>query len=87
MECVLSHYPSETHFELVTRIFNHEAKTLYKERLNFTLIHETEIRELGYDERYCGFKHKTSIEEIRLINENKIIDLEQLSEAPQNLAL
>lgn len=72
MECVLSHYPEGTIFYVLTRIFNTEAKTLYQKRFNFASIEEAEIRQLGYDDRYYGFKHTTTLNEIQTINE-KII--------------
>lgn len=72
MECVLSHYPVGTHFNIVTRIFNHEAKLLYSNRLGFNPINEDVIEQLGYDKRYCGFEHTTIIDEIQSIKNRKI---------------
>lgn len=67
MECVLSHYPAGTHFNILTRVFNTEAKTLYEQRLHFSPIGEEEVRQLGYDKRYCGFEHTTSADEVSAI--------------------
>ncbi len=60
MECVLKHYPEVTTFYVLTRVFNEEAKTLYGQRFKFTSIPLEEIKQLGYDERYCGFKLTTT---------------------------
>ena len=60
MECVLSDYPPETRFTILTRIFNSEAKSLYHRKLNFSPMSEEMVKQLGYDERYCGFEHTTS---------------------------
>ena len=64
MECVLAHYPANTEFYILTRVFNTEAKNLYQKRLSFTPIELNEIQQLGYDSRYCGFKHSTTHNEI-----------------------
>ncbi len=73
MECVLSHYPENTHFKILTRVFNDNAQKLYHEKLHFSPIEIEAIKQLGYDERYCGFEHTTSSTEIQLINENKVL--------------
>lgn len=67
MESVLSHYPAGTEFYILTRVFNSDAKGLYEKRLGFSPIKEAEIKELGYDNRYCGFKHTTTIDEVDAI--------------------
>lgn len=72
MECVLAHYPADTEFYILTRIFNTEAKNLYQKRLSFTPITSDEIQKLGYDERYCGFRHTTSQQEINVIESRKL---------------
>lgn len=64
MECVLSHYPENTHFTILTRVFNEEAKTLYHKRLKFSSLGQEVLKQLGYDNRYVGFQHITSLEEI-----------------------
>lgn len=73
MECVLKHYPEDTTFYVLTRVFNHQAKTLYGERFNFEPIPLEEIKALGYDERYCGFVHTTTDEELVNIVPNQKI--------------
>ena len=77
MECVLSHYPAGTHFYIVTRVFNHEAKLLYSNRLGFTSINEETIRQLGCDQRYCGFEHITMAVEVQSIQDRKIDFIEE----------
>ena len=72
MECILAHYPPETEFYVLTRIFNTDAKILYGERLKFNLIEEDEIKQLGYDNRYCGFKHSTTPEKIDEIKNRQV---------------
>ena len=67
MECVMAHYPANTEFYILTRVFNTEAKILYQDRLKFTPIEQAEVQALDYDIRYCGFKHTTTAEEIALI--------------------
>lgn len=67
MECVLSHYPAGTEFYILTRLFNTEAKNLYGKRLKFSPIDESEVQQLGYDNRYCGFKHTTTPDEVAAI--------------------
>lgn len=58
MECVLAHYPVGTEFHILTRKFNSEAETLYRERLEFEPLTKEEVDKLGYKpERYIGFKH------------------------------
>lgn len=69
MECVLAHYSEKTEFYILTRRFNTEAKTLYQERLLFQPIEKDEIQQLGYDDRYCGFKHSTTSDEILRIQD------------------
>ena len=71
MECVLTHYSAGTEFYILTRVFNTEAKVLYKDRLGFAEISDDEVTELGYDERYCGFKHTTTAEEIAAIKQKQ----------------
>lgn len=71
MECVLAHYPAGTEFYIVTRVFNSDAKNLYDKRLGFTPIKEEEINQLGYDTRYCGFKHTTVQEEVDSIKQRQ----------------
>ena len=77
MECVLSHYPAGTHFYIVTRVFNHEAKLLYSNRLGFTPIDEDVIEKLGCDQRYCGFEHTTIDSEVQSIQDRKIDFVEE----------
>jgi ribosomal protein S18 acetylase RimI-like enzyme len=72
MECVLSHYPADTEFYILTRVFNSEAKGLYEKRLGFKPIQDEEIIALGYDDRYCGFKHRTSLMEIDAIKSRQL---------------
>lgn len=74
MECVLAHFPANTEFYILTRIFNTNAKALYQKKLGFTPIDEKEIEQLGYDHRYCGFNHTTTQEEITAI-QNKQLDV------------
>ncbi|MFC3909290.1 GNAT family N-acetyltransferase [Legionella dresdenensis] len=73
MECVLSHYPADTEFYILTRVFNSDAKGLYEKRLGFKPIENEEVRALGFDDRYCGFKHRTSLEEIDAIKTRQIV--------------
>lgn len=77
MECVLTHYPSGTEFYVLTRVFNTEAKILYQNKFGFQPIQEEEIRQLGYDARYCGFKHTTLLNEIENINKKMIRPVEK----------
>jgi hypothetical protein len=72
MECVLAHYPAETEFYILTRVFNTEAKNLYQKRFGFSPIEEKEIKQLGYDSRYWGFKHTTSQKEVELIKNKQV---------------
>lgn len=72
MQCVLSHFPADTEFYILTRVFNTEAKTLYQKRLSFTPIEPDEVRQLGYDDRYCGYKHTTTTQEIAEIASIKV---------------
>ena len=72
LECVLGHYNAGMEFYVLTRVFNTEAKTLYQEKFNFSPIDLNQIRQLGYDERYCGFTHVTSEEEVQRIHEKQI---------------
>ncbi len=72
MECVLSRYPAGTEFYILTRVFNSDAKGLYEKRLGFKPIEDEEIIALGYDDRYCGFKHRTSPEEIDAIKSRQL---------------
>ncbi|ARH01140.1 hypothetical protein [Legionella micdadei] len=67
MECILSHYPAGTQFYILTRVFNTDAKNLYGKRLGFEPIEEKEVSDLGYDARYCGFKHTTTVAEVEAI--------------------
>jgi len=46
---------------------------LYQKRLGFGDITPEEVAQLGYDQRYCGFKHTTSPEEINIIRAKQII--------------
>lgn len=64
MECVLSHYPAGTKFNILTRVFNSDAVTLYHKRLDFQPMEKNEIEQLGYNERYCGFQHTTTPSEV-----------------------
>lgn len=73
MECVLAHYSPNTEFYILTRVFNTKAKDLYGKRFGFTPIELPEIKELGYDERYCGFKHTTTPEELLAIKRKIVI--------------
>ena len=77
MECVLSHFVPETHFYIVTRVFNNDARLLYSNRLNFTPIDESIINELGYDQRYCGFERTTTEEDVCAILDRKIDFIEE----------
>lgn len=77
MECVLSHFVPGTHFYIVTRAFNTDAKFLYSNRLNFTPIDEGIINKLGYDQRYCGFERTTTEEEVCSILDRKIEFIEE----------
>lgn len=83
MECVLAHYPAGTEFFILTRVFNTAAKTLYEKRLGFKAISEAQVRQLGYDERYCGFNHVSNEAEIATIQakqtERRRITTSQLS--------
>lgn len=72
MESILSHYPAGTEFYILTRVFNTDAINLYGKRLGFKSIDEKEIHELGYDERYCGYRHTTTQEEIAGIKARQI---------------
>ena len=72
MECVLSHYPGGMHFKILTRVFNTEAKSLYQDRLLFSPMREEEVSHLGYDNRYCGFEHTTSDDEVAAIKKKQI---------------
>ncbi len=88
METILSHYSPGTEFYILTRVFNSEAKNLYEKRLSFTPIREAEIKELGYDSRYCGYKHTTTADEIAAIKSRQteftIIDNEVAATAQLN---
>lgn len=72
MECVLAHYPAKTEFYILTRVFNTQAINLYQNRFCFSPIEEKEIMQLGYDSRYCGFKHTTSQKEVDLIKNKQV---------------
>jgi ribosomal protein S18 acetylase RimI-like enzyme len=72
MECVLAHFPANTEFYILTRVFNTEAKTLYNKRLSFAPIELNEIQQLGFDERYCGFKRTMTQDEIDAIKNNQL---------------
>ncbi len=72
MESILTHYPAETEFYIVTRVFNTDAITLYEKRLGFKPIGEKEIQELGYDTRYCGYRHISTKEELTAIKERQM---------------
>jgi ribosomal protein S18 acetylase RimI-like enzyme len=68
MDCVLMHYPEKTEFLIGTRIFNNEAIGLYQNCLKFESLSAQETKKyMGLDERYCGFSHTTSKEELSLI--------------------
>lgn len=82
MECVLAHYPANTEFYILTRVFNTEAKNLYQKRLSFTPIEANEIQQLGYDSRYCGFKHSTTEQEIGTIKGKQLQSTVFLSSNP-----
>jgi ribosomal protein S18 acetylase RimI-like enzyme len=73
MQCVLINYPAGTEFLILTRVFNKEAINLYQNRLGFKPIDIDMIKELGYDERYCGFRHKSTREEIEAIRDNTLL--------------
>jgi hypothetical protein len=73
MECVLTHYPPETEFYVLTRRFNTDAIGLYQKKLKFDPIGEREIKQLGYDERYCGFKHTTTELEINAMKAKQAV--------------
>lgn len=75
MECVLTHFPADTEFYILTRVFNTNAKTLYQDRLGFTPIGEDKVEQLGYDNRYCGFNHTTTQEELNAI-QNKQLEMD-----------
>jgi hypothetical protein len=70
---VLINYPAGTEFLILTRVFNKEAINLYQNRLGFKPIDIDMIKELGYDERYCGFRHKSTREEIEAIRDNTLL--------------
>lgn len=71
MECILAHYPENTEFYILTRKFNTEAITLYRNRLNFESISIDEIKQLDYDDRYVGFKRKMTAKELVEINDKR----------------
>ena len=77
MECVLSHFAPGTHFYIVTRVFNNDARFLYSNRLNFTPLDENIMNELGCDQRYCGFERTTTEEEVCSILDRKINFIEE----------
>ena len=83
MECVLSHYPADTEFYIVTRVFNTKAISLYRNRLKFTPIDSEKIQQLGYDSRYCGFHHNTTASEIEIINSRKQVIHQKLQRRTQ----
>jgi len=83
MQCVLCHYPAGTEFYALTRVFNTQAITLYQKRLGFGDIMPEEVTQLGYDQRYCGFKHTTSPEEIDTIRAKQIIFKDDSKEEEQ----
>ena len=70
MKLVLAHFEEGTEFYILTRKFNTEAIGLYNQKLGFTDIKSNEISQLGYDQRYVGFKHTTSFEEIKAIQDD-----------------
>jgi ribosomal protein S18 acetylase RimI-like enzyme len=72
MECVLAHYPAKTDFNIVTRVFNTEAINLYHRRLHFQPIGKQEVEQLGYDDRYCGFKHTTTESEVSMLKSKQV---------------
>lgn len=81
IECVLSHYPENTEFYILARNFNTEA-ILNQTRFEFDPIKRNEIEQLGYDERYCGFKSKSTKKLITEIESRKIpylVDVNELS--------
>lgn len=71
MQCVLMHYPAETEFYILTRKFNASAIKLYQERLKFSTISSDEVKLLGYDQRYIGFKCKTTKDELNKIEADR----------------
>jgi len=73
MECVLARYPVGTEFYILTRIFNEEAIRLYRDRLNFTPIDDKKLKYFGLDNRYCGFNHTTTAEEINTIRAKQLL--------------
>lgn len=81
MECVLSHYPGNTHFKILTRAFNTEAKSLYQDKMNFSPFSQEEVHQLGYDNKYCGFKYTTSCDQVEAIKK-KIEDIDNIKSTP-----
>lgn len=72
MDCVLMHYPENMNFMIATRTFNKEAIGLYQNCLKFEPLEAQTVKEyMGLDDRYCGFAHTTSKEELAVIR-NKI---------------
>lgn len=84
MQCVLTHFSIGTEFFVLTRIFNTNAKALYSQKLKFTPIINTQVKKLGYDEKYCGFQHITTSDEITKIKENQVIILKQIKKNTMN---
>ncbi len=88
MQCVFLNYPVGTEFYVLTRVFNTDAQNLYSGRFKLNPISLEEIRALGYDERYCGFKGNTNqemLDEIHLLiayktDIDKKIDLEDVKD-------
>ena len=57
---------AQTTFSLII-MTRYLAKKLPTKRLGFTSIGDSQIQQLEYDNRYCGFKHTTSPEEVKAI--------------------
>jgi ribosomal protein S18 acetylase RimI-like enzyme len=76
MECVLTHYPAGTEFYICTRIFNTEAKTLYNQALKFEPISKDQLALFKLDERYCGFKHTTTQQELDAVKRKLVKPLD-----------
>jgi len=88
MECVFSHYPANTEFYILTRVFNTKAKDLYGKRFKFAPIELDEIESLGYDNRYCGFKGKNDEAMIQNISSRiqRLVSKERKHDSIQGLS-
>lgn len=68
IQSVLAHYLVGTEFRIGTRVFNDPAIHLYRDKLKFTPLTADEVVVMGLDERYCGFRHTTTYQELVSIN-------------------